>query len=391
MRIVSLFSGVGGLDLGFHRVFGDAAHTTHMCEIWEPARRVLKTRFPEAQLVDDVRDFRSVPKGTDLLTAGFPCTDLSQAGRTAGIQGEQSGLVARVFQALEGARKGKKHMPWLLLENVSNMLTLDGGKAMDYLVGELERLGYAWAYRTVDSRFTGVPQRRRRVILLASTQHSPQEVLFADEAGTPGVSRYRDDSFGFYWTEGERGLGWAVDAVPTLKGGSTIGIPSPPAIWIPSGEPGRKFLTPAVTDAEALQGFPQGWTEPGGDGRRDGARWKMVGNAVTVGVSAWVAHRIKTPGPVTADQGEMGSRWPSSAAGSAGQRVAVAASEYPLALPYVHLLELVNQDELKSLSERAARGFWTRLSRGNLGRHSGFRDDLLEHIQFLSEPEEVSA
>lgn len=54
-------------------------------------------------------------------------------------------------------------------------------------------------------------------------------VLFADDAGEPDHTRYRDDAFGFYSTEGLRGLGWAEDAVPTLKGGSTIGHPTPAA------------------------------------------------------------------------------------------------------------------------------------------------------------------
>ena len=62
------------------------------------------------------------------------------------------------------------------------------------------------------------------------------EVLFADEAGPPtSIDDHRRLACGFYWTEGVRGLGWAVDAIPTLKGGSTVGVPSPPAIWLPDG------------------------------------------------------------------------------------------------------------------------------------------------------------
>lgn len=391
MKIVGLFAGVGGMESGFHAALGDNAKTIQLCEIWEPAQAVLKARFPHARVHPDVREFTSVPRGTDLLTAGFPCTDLSQAGRTAGIKGTQSGLVNHVFNALEAVKAGRQRMPWLMIENVSNMLTLDGGDAMRYLVGELERLGFAWAYRTVDSRFTGVPQRRRRVILLASRQHDPEPVLFADDDGVPAPSRYRDDAFGFYWTEGARGLGWAQDAVPTLKGGSTIGIPSPPAIWIPSGEPGRKFLTPTIEDAEALQGFARGWTAPGGDGRRDAARWKMVGNAVTTGVAEWVARRLKTPGTVVTDKDVKGSRWPGAASGRNGQHYEVDASEYPVHRPYTHLLDLVDADELKPVSHRAMSGFWNRLSRSNLGRHPGFRDDVVEHIDAMAVRQEASA
>ena len=63
---------------------------------------------------------------------------------------------------------------------------------------------------------------------------------------------------GFYWTEGVRGLGWAPDAIPTLKNGSTIGIASPPAILLPWGE----VMTPDIRDAERLQGFAEDWTLP---------------------------------------------------------------------------------------------------------------------------------
>lgn len=381
MRVVGLFAGIGGIEKGFHEGWDGHVETAMLCESWEPAQQVLRARFATAELHPDVRYFSEVPPDTKLLAAGFPCTDLSQAGRTAGIEGAQSGLVAHVFQALRASRK----LPtWLLIENVQNMLALDGGRAMHFLVGELEALGMQWAYRTVDSRFTGVPQRRRRVILIASATEEPANVLFADEAGDPPQSRYASDAFGFYWTEGLRGLGWAQDAVPTLKGGSTVGIPSPPAIWIPQAQPGRKFLWPRIEDAEAMQGFPRGWTKPGGDGRREGARWKMVGNAVTVGVTRWVAQRLQTPGQVVVGTEPIGGSWPPAAFGGNGRVTKVLASEYPLLEPYQHLLDVVDADELVPLSYRAIRGFGDRLLRGNLGRYPGFRDDVSEHIETMS-------
>ena len=209
-----------------------------------------------------------------------------------------------------------------MIENVPNMLALDKGKAMGYLIQEIESLGYRWAYRVVDSRFAGVPQRRRRVILLASQVEDPRAVLFADDAGPRPEADYREETFGFYWTEGRGGLGWAVDAVPTLKGGSTIGIPSPPAIWVPDGEQGRRFVKPGVEDAEAMQGFPRGWTDMEAFGaRRNGPRWKLVGNAVTVGVSEWVARRLADPGDVLCDEElwDGAGTWPTAAWGRTGR------------------------------------------------------------------------
>ncbi len=80
-------------------------------------------------------------------------------------------------------------VPVLVLENVRNMLMLDGGEAMRFLVDELEALGFRWAYRLVDSRFVGVPQRRQRVILVAALELDPRAVLFSDDAGEPPVER----------------------------------------------------------------------------------------------------------------------------------------------------------------------------------------------------------
>src|SRR5205823_9371065 len=112
----------------------------------------------------------------------------------------------------------KSDIRWLLLENVPFMLQLDRGRAMRFLTRSLEELGFQWAYRVIDTRAFGLPQRRKRVILLASRTEDPREALFAGDRGEPNEPTSFDDlACGFYWTEGTRGLGWAVDAIPTLK------------------------------------------------------------------------------------------------------------------------------------------------------------------------------
>lgn len=376
LSVASLFSGIGGVERGLHA----AGHTTEMlCEVWDPARAVLADRFPDVPLHADVRDLAGLPH-VDLVTAGFPCTDLSQAGRTAGITGTQSGLIGEVFRLLRQAEPR-----WLLLENVRNMLPLDGGKAMRYLVDELEALGYRWAYRVVDSRFTGVPQRRHRVLLLASRTEDPRDVLLVDDAGEPPAERYRDDAYGFYWTEGLRGLGWAQDATPPLKGGSTIGIPSPPAIWLPGEEPGRKLVTPAIEHAEQLQGFPPGWTEAaGGNGNGRGHRWKLVGNAVTAGVAKWVGDRLAEPGTYDATGDAplaSATRWPNAAWGGNGEVVVAKASFWPRLDPCQHLSDVAMPAQCKPLSHRGAVGFLNRASRGQLRFVEEFLLDVKEHVE----------
>jgi DNA (cytosine-5)-methyltransferase 1 len=382
--VAGLFAGVGGIERGLEAAGGQAEL---LCENWEPASTVLSARFPAVPLVGDVRNLRSLPK-VDVVTAGFPCTDLSQAGRTNGIQGQASGLVAEVFRLLK-----RRRAPVLLLENVRNMLVLDGGEAMRYLVSELETLGYRWAYRLVDSRFTGVPQRRQRVIFVAARDHDPRGVLFADDAGEPPAERYDNQCFGFYWTEGLRGLGWAQDAVPTLKGGSSIGIPSPPAVWAPANQLGFRLVLPDIADAEAMQGFPRGWTEPSDRvSDRRGTRWKLVGNAVTVGVSSWIGRRLASPGEPFLEGAaiQSGDRWPTAAFGAAGKAWAVDVSMWPTHEPYQHLDGVVDLSSAAPVSARGAAGFLSRAQRGSLRFVPGFLDDVAEHVRYMSGEQSVA-
>lgn len=378
LTAAGLFAGIGGVELGLAAA---GIETRLLCEVWEPARAVLARHFPQVPLAADVRDLRALP-AVDVVAAGFPCTDLSQAGRMAGITGAHSGLVGQVFRLLD--RHPRRRKPtWVVFENVRNMLPLDGGRAMAYLVGELESRGFRWAYRVVDSRFSGVPQRRQRVLLVASRTENPVDVLFADDAGDPGDFG-RDDAYGFYWTEGVRGLGWAKDAVPTLKGGSTLGIPSPPAIWLRHAPLTRRFVTPTISDAERLQGFPTGWTEPAQTPRVNGPRWKLVGNAVTVGVAAWLGRRIVEPG--TYDTGEdepLDPRrpWPDAAWGERGRRCRVRAGMWPVVEPYHHLTTVVDTAAAKPLSHRAAAGFLARTARAKLRFDEEFMVDIKQYVE----------
>jgi len=286
MKVAALFAGIGGLERGLHK----AGHETLMtCEIWDPAISVLAAQFPGTPNHADVAKLKSLPAKTELLTAGFPCQDLSQAGMTAGIDGKRSGLVGHVFRLLD-----RRRIPVVLLENVPFMLQLDKGSAMNRLTRAFEDRGYRWAYRTVNS-LGFLPQRRERVFFIAShCDLDPAAVLFADDVTPPTpLTKLNTHAHGFYWTEGTRGLGWAADAVPTLKNGSTVGIPSPPAILMPDG----RIIKPDIRDFERLQGFDAGWTASA----PERLRWSLVGNAVTVSVAAWLGQRLKRPGSYTSE------------------------------------------------------------------------------------------
>lgn len=378
-KVAGLFAGIGGLEVGLGRAGHEASA---LCEVWDAATTVLKHRLPNVQIEPDVRDLKRLPDDVNLVTAGFPCTDLSQAGRTAGITGEASGLVSHVFRLLDD------HDPtWLVLENVRNMLPLDGGRAMQFLVHELERREYRWAYRVVDSRFTGVPQRRQRVLVAASKTEDPRDVLLAHDAGEPDAEHFVNDMTGFYWTEGLRGLGWVPDGVPTLKGGSSIGIPSPPAIWVHEAEVGRQLVTPSIEDAEQMQGFDRGWTEAAAVAGKRGPRWKLVGNAVTVGVAEWLGRQLARPGSYNESEAtrlKPSDRWPSAAWGGDGERWKSHVSMWPELQPYQHLADVVNPETLTPLSYRAAAGFLERTSRAKLKFDEDFLLAVKRHVEHAS-------
>lgn len=377
LHLVGLFAGIGGIELGL----ANAGHRTRLlCEIDEAARLVLKQHAGSKPIRHDVRRMRTLPP-CDVVAAGFPCQDLSQAGRTAGIAGENSGLVQRVFELLQTSTR---QPTWLLLENVPFMLQLDRGRAMDYLASMLEALGYRWAYRVVDARAFGLPQRRKRVILLASKTEDPKEVLFVGNHEEPDWGDAKKRACGFYWTEGVRGLGWAIDAIPTLKGGSTIGIPSPPAILMPD----ETIVLPEIRDAERLQGFEADWTKPAeAHSRRKGGRWKLVGNAVSVPVASWVGTRLADPKPYTAD-GEnpiaAGQPWPSSAWGERGRRFAAPFTPWPVLEPYQHLAEFLRYPTTP-LSLRATEGFFSRTERSTLNFPPGFVTAVRAHLERMRE------
>ena len=371
--VAGLFAGIGGLERGLQR----GGHTaTLFCENDKAAMAVLAARFPEVPLHDDVCTLKALPKGTTLLVAGFPCQDLSQAGKTTGIAGARSGLVGEVFRLIE-----KHRTPWVLLENVPFMLQLGRGEAMNVIATALESLGYRWAYRVVDTRAFGLPQRRRRVYLSASLEGDPRTVLFADEAGTPEETQVvtKRVAHGFYWTEGLRGLGWAIDAVPTLKGGSTIGIPSSPAIFRSNGD----IVTPDLRDAERLQGFPANWTKPAEAVTKKGGRWKLVGNAVSVPAAAWIGRRLAKPGRLLEfDVSPLQDHrhWPTAAWNVGEGRFQVAASEWPVRRKY-QSLEAFLRFPTVPLSAKATAGFLQRAELAKLRFVPGFLNAIRAHLE----------
>lgn len=143
--------------------------------------------FPNAQLFDDVTkvggdDLRAVGFVPErgVITAGWPCQDISRAGRETGLSGNRSGLFYEVVRLLDELAPR-----WFVLENVPRLLSINGGRDMGAVIGALADSGYGIAYRVLDAVNFGVPQKRRRIFFvgcLGDTGGAPAEVLFDSES-----------------------------------------------------------------------------------------------------------------------------------------------------------------------------------------------------------------
>ena len=256
-------------------------------------------------------------------------------------------------------------------------------------MSEFEQRGYLWAYRVVNS-LSFLPHRRQRVFFLASTEGDPADVLLVDEAEPPIVRTTLDShAHGFYWTEGTRGLGWGPDCVPTLKNGSTVGIPSPPAILLTNGE----IVTPDIRDAERLQGFPANWTKPAEAVGRASFRWSLVGNSVTRPVAAWIGKRLMAPGHYDLDRDGanlMSQNWPRAARFDGTVQREVSISEFPVWRKRKSLQDFLTYVPAL-LSPRATAGFLSRIDESSLRFVPGFKERVRAHLRHVRTLDEFTS
>lgn len=187
LRFVSLFAGVGGFDLGLERA---GMECVGQVEIDKQARSVLAQHWPDVPRHDDVRTAVEWARGeglvgrTDLVCGGFPCQDLSVAGKRAGLAGSRSGLFwdALAFAEAVEAR-------WVLLENVPGLLSSNGGRDFLAVITALGDAGYRHIeWRLLDSQFHGVPQRRKRVFIVGHTGEWDGREILAEREGGSGDS-----------------------------------------------------------------------------------------------------------------------------------------------------------------------------------------------------------
>lgn len=314
MKVFSLFSGIGGFDLGFSRA---GMTIVAMCEKDHAARSVAHRHFPEATMHNDVREVH-IERGTiDLLCGGFPCQDLSTAGKRQGLAGDRSGLwfeFARIIDEAEPA--------WVVIENVPGLFSSDDGRDFTSIVRWLANRGYGVGWRVLDAQGFGLAQRRKRVFIVGSFGSQRGCTVLLDAESVSG-------DFGPRRSAGNDGAG-AVDDVVAIQGnivdrqrggvngkGYAVGAPMYTLTatdrhavafsgqhpkWRPEVEISPTITTARInnvakdgvvrrltpTECERLQGFPDGWTA----GQSDAKRYRQLGNAVAVPVAEWIGKRI---------------------------------------------------------------------------------------------------
>jgi len=172
MKVLSLFSGVGGFDLGLERAGMEAVA---LCEWDKKAAHVLRRHWPDIPIYGDVSDLTGaqlIADGVypDLVAFGSPCQDLSVAGKRAGLAGERSGLfheAVRIIRELRELTNGT--LPrWVIWENVVGALNSNAGADFGAVLNEMGNLGAVFSeWAVLDAQNFGVAQRRRRVFLVS--------------------------------------------------------------------------------------------------------------------------------------------------------------------------------------------------------------------------------
>jgi len=274
IRYLSLFSGIGGFELGIEKAFGNTGNYRQSgtiqkgvsqsrtvtlpdhhagkrfstacvgySEINKSARSIYKRHFPGHHHFGDITsiDEKALPD-FDLLCGGFPCQSFSISGLQKGFNDERGLLFFEMARIIR-----EKQPRLLLLENVKGLLSVDEGRAFGTILSTLDELGYDIQWQVLNSKNFGVPQNRERVFIVAHLRGTARPKVF------PLTQRQGDP------VSNETGI---VEAIA----------------FDPIANNAIRHITPI--ECERLQGFPDHWTQ----GLSDRQRYRCIGNAVTVPV-----------------------------------------------------------------------------------------------------------
>ena len=186
-RFISLFAGVGGFDLGMER----AGHECVAQVEWDKnAAGVLKRQWPDVPLFCDVSKVSAddLPDA-DFITYGFPCQDLSVAGKREGLDGQRSGLFYEATRLIRELRARGCGLRIAVAENVAGLFSADDGVALARCIRELLDCGACeTGWRLLDSQYFGVAQRRKRVFIVSDFGGESVDEILAVTESLPGHS-----------------------------------------------------------------------------------------------------------------------------------------------------------------------------------------------------------
>lgn len=323
MRVLSLFSGVGGFDMGLEAA---GMTTVFQCEIDKKCQEVLAHHWPDVPKWDDVSTLTgahvlNMTGGVDVVAWGSPCQDLSVAGKRAGLGGERSGLFHQGIRIIKEMRElsNGQYPTWSLWENVAGALSSNSGADFGQVLYEMDEAGACFSeWALLDAQHFGVPQRRRRIFVAScfdsATSARCPEPLFPVSESLPrnpatGTASREDVAAEVADSVGGGGSGNNVpvvaqppilsfdtqfgsnanvfeDASPTLK--SSQQSPS-----IMNDQPTLVVRRLSPLECERLMGWPDNHTAQGVNGTiTDTNRYKMCGNGVASPVATWLGRHL---------------------------------------------------------------------------------------------------
>jgi len=352
LKVLSLFSGAGGFDLGLERA---SMQTVYQCEIDKNCRAILDKHWPLVPKWDDIttltgQEILAKAPIIDVVAWGSPCQDLSVAGKRAGLAGEKSNLFyegIRIINELRKASNGQ-YPAISIWENVSGALNSNNGNDFGIILDEMAKSGaLVIEWGILDAQYFGIPQRRRRVFVVAIfnpriAERCPDPLLPLGESllGDTKTSRktrkdstenfrngikktsFTASSFANY----SAGVGTLRSHGGDLGGGSETLILDEPILAFDTQFGSNANVTenisptlkasqqaPSVANSlgqvngslatirkltpkecERLQGWPEDYTRWRADGKEqtDGHRYKQCGNGVASPVATWIGEQI---------------------------------------------------------------------------------------------------